>query len=107
MIINALKDIRDKHPQTPIILTDHDGYSSGFKNAISQPRYHRYYNRVNKVMDKAFAKLKRQGIKDIYHLSFDDIDQLQDGKVDGTHPSDLGMMQIATAYEKIIREILK
>ena len=107
LIINAVKDIRDKHPQTPIILTDHDGYSSGFKNAISQPRYHRYYNRVNKVMDKAFAKLKRQGIKDIYHLSFDDMDQLQDGKVDGTHPSDLGMMQIATAYEKIIREILK
>ena len=58
-------------------------------------------------MVKAFAKLKRQGIKDLYHLSFDDIDQLQDGKVDGTHPSDLGMMQIATAYEKIIREILK
>ena len=107
LIINAVKDIREKHQQTPIILTDHDGYSSGFKGATSQPRYFQYYNRVNKVMDKAFAKLKKQGIKDIYHLSFDDIDQLQDGKVDGTHPSDLGMMQIATAYEKLIREILK
>ena len=55
--------------------------ASGLKNAISQPRCRRYYNRVNKVMDKAFAKLKRQGIKDIYHLSFDDIDQITGRKV--------------------------
>ena len=57
-------------------------------------------------MDKAFAKLKKQGVKQIYHLTHDDIDQSPDGKVDGTHPNDLGMMRIATAYEKIIREIL-
>ena len=57
-------------------------------------------------MDKAFAKLKRQGMNQIYHLTYDDINQSPDGKVDGSHPNDLGMMRIATAYEKMIREIL-
>ena len=104
--MNAVKDIRAKHPDTPIILTDHDGYTSGFEGAVSQRRYYNYYSRVNRVMDKAFAKLKRQGMKQIYHLTYDDINQSPDGKVDGTHPNDLGMMRIATAYEKMIREIL-
>jgi len=45
-------------------------------------------------------------MKQIYHLTYDDINQSPDGKVDGTHPNDLGMMRIATAYEKMIREIL-
>lgn len=106
LIMDAVKDIRAKHPDTPIVLTDHDGYTSGFEGAVSQRRYYNYYSRVNKVMDKVFAKLKKQGVKQIYHLTHDDIDQSPDGKVDGTHPNDLGMMRIATAYEKIIREIL-
>ena len=106
LIMNVVKDIRAKHSDTPIILTDHDGYTSGFEGAVSQRRYYNYYSRVNRVMDKAFAKLKRQGMKQIYHLTYDDINQSPDGKVDGTHPNDLGMMRIATAYEKMIREIL-
>ena len=70
-----------------------------------------YYNGLdfilNKTMRAAFSELIFQEINQVYLLSNSDIGLDEVSFVDGTHPTDLGMLKYAEAYEKIIREILR
>ena len=43
----------------------------------------------------------------LYLLSKEELGLGIESFVDGTHPNDLGMVQYATAYEKIIRSIME
>lgn len=101
-ILNAVRDLRKKHNSTPILLAEHDGYTDEAINSVSRKNY----QEVNTVMKEAFAQLKSEGIKDIYLIPKEDFQQDIETMVDGTHPTDLGMMRYAEAYEKHIRKIL-
>ena len=101
-LISSVKVIRERHPTTPILLADHAGYSDGSTN---KDRY-KTYNELNELQAKAFMQLKSHGIKNIYLLPKEDFNLGLEDFVDGTHPSDLGMMNYALAYEKKIRLIL-
>lgn len=50
--------------------------------------------------------MQQSGIKDLYLLSNTDIGLDLESTVDYAHPNDLGMMKIARAYEKLIKNIL-
>ncbi|GAB3906950.1 SGNH/GDSL hydrolase family protein [Larkinella knui] len=103
LILEAVKNLRQKQPTTPILLVEHAGYTDG---GISPVRRN-YYAGVNEVMRRAFTQLKGEGIDQLYLLPKSQINLDQDAMVDGTHPSDLGMQQYAEAYEQSLRAILK
>ncbi len=102
LIIQAVKKLRAKCPSTPILLTEHAGYSDG---ALNSERFD-IYTGLNSVMEKAYKALIEEGINDLHILKHDDIGLGLDSFVDGTHPSDFGMVAYAKAYESVIRHIL-
>lgn len=102
-IVNAIIQLQSKHQATPILLVEHDGYTNEFTNVLRQSEY----KLVNVIMKKVVDSLQNRGIKNIYLLTKEDINQDIESMVDGTHPNDIGMMHYAQAYEKIIRSILK
>ena len=79
------------------------GYTDGSINPIRRNSY----LDVNNAQHEAFALLKADGVRDIYLMTREEINLSIDAMVDGTHPSDLGMQQYASAYEAVIRRILK
>lgn len=102
-IVASVKEIRAAHQDTPILMVDHAGYSDGIVDAGRKESY----EAVNALQDKAFKELKSNGVKNLYRLKYKAIDMGLEDFVDGTHPSDLGMVKYASAYENIIRKILK
>ena len=103
LIMSGVKQIRTKRPSTPILLVEHDGYSDG---AVDADRY-KTYTDLNRIAKEAFAQLKSDGLRDIHLLTKEELNLSMESFVDGTHPTDLGMMEYAFAYEKALREILK
>jgi len=101
-IISSVKLLKSKRVNTPILLVEHAGYPDG---ALNIERYNMYTN-LNKVMKRAFSDLRSQGFSDLFLLTSKDINLTMESTVAGTHPSDLGMMSYANAYERIIRSIL-
>lgn len=102
-IVNAVIQLRSKKPFTPILFTEHDGYSDG---AINPVRY-KEYTEANKALNEMFDSLSRRGFQNIYLLKKEEINQGIETMVDGTHPNDLGMMRYADAYEKKLKIIFK
>lgn len=102
-LITSVKQLRKQRPNIPILLTEHAGYSDG---ATNTERYE-LYSGLNQTIKKAYSDLLEAGVKNLYLLTKEEIAQDRNSFVDGTHPSDLGMMRYAGAYEQIIRQILK
>ncbi|MCG8307895.1 MAG: SGNH/GDSL hydrolase family protein [Cytophagales bacterium] len=102
LILDAVTQLRQKRPAVPILLVDHGGYSDASLNLTRRDRV----ERVNKTNHEAFAALKADGHHDIYLLSGNELGLDFEAFVDGTHPTDLGMMEYARAYETKIREIV-
>lgn len=103
-IIDAVNNLQHQHAQTPIILTEH---ASGVPDINLDSSFTNKYSRVNKILEVTFNKMKNAGTQNIYLLSAKDIGFTYESTIDGTHPNDIGMMQYANAYEKLIKEILK
>lgn len=99
----AVHTIRAKHPLVPIILTDHSGHLDNRMNTARAG----YFSGVSKESWRVYQELKSQGIKNLYYLKHEDIGLDINDSVDGTHPTDMGMLKYAKAYEKLIRTILK
>lgn len=102
-IVESVKSLRAKHPQTPILLTEHDGYTEGF----TMPHRQVFFEEANQDLREALAKLNAEQIPNLHTLTIAEIGMDLDCMVDGTHPNDLGMMRYAQAYEKKLREILQ
>lgn len=101
-IREAVKGLREKRPATPILLVEH---SLGPNEGIINQKSVRECMRVSDVMHQTFLKLKKEGEKNIYLLSNSAMGLDINSTVDGIHPNDLGMKQIADAYTKIILSI--
>jgi lysophospholipase L1-like esterase len=102
-IVNAVLQIRAAKPFTPILFTEHDGYSDGGINPV---RY-KEYTEANKALDQMFDSLSGRAFRNLYLLKKEAINQDIETMVDGTHPNDMGMMRYATAYEGKLKSILK
>lgn len=101
-LITAVLQLRNARPSTPILLTEHDGYTDGDMNAIRLNDY----TSVNQVLKEVLDSLVASGVKNLFTLTKKEINQDIESMVDGVHPNDIGMMRYAEAYEKSIREIL-
>lgn len=102
-IASAIHLLQTNKPGTPILLTDHSGYT---EEGISDIRK-KEYQEVNSALKGTFDSLVAKGVKNIYRLSKEEINQDIETMVDGVHPNDIGMMRYADAYEKKIRVILE
>lgn len=102
-IVSAVRIIRSNRPQTPILLTEHAGYGDNMacKDGEQEVLF------VNHALQMACKQLKQTGIKNLYVLTQKEIGLTMDSTVDGIHPSDLGMMTQAQAYNNKIKTILK
>ena len=98
----AVRQLRNKKPFTPILFVDHAGYSDGSLDTVRAGRV----NSINQANHENFAEMKAAGIQEIYLLSKDELNLSFESFVDGTHPTDLGMMEYADAYEAKIRKII-
>lgn len=99
----AVRGLQEKHPSTPILLVEH---SSGNTIRIIDTARYAEFAKVNRVLRNAVARLKMEGVRNIYLLSNKEIDFDIDATVDGLHPNDIGMKKYADAYETIIHSIL-
>lgn len=101
-IISSVRTLKSKRPTVPILLTEHGGYSDGATNMARQ----KTVTDLNNVLRKAFLQLKKEGFQGLHILPIGEIGLSNDSFVDGTHPSDLGMVEYASAYENKLRFIL-
>ena len=95
-ITGSVNELRQKRPGIPILLVEHGSYTDGLINTKKRASY----TDLNNVMKQAFAELKSGGVKNIFLLTMNEINLDIDCTVDGSHPSDLGMLRYADAYEK-------
>lgn len=100
-IVESVRSIRSKHPFTPILLTEHAGYTDGYMI----PERQTLFEGANKILTAAFGLLNKESITGLHLLSLKEIGIDEESMVDGTHPNDLGMLRYAEAYEKKLREI--
>jgi lysophospholipase L1-like esterase len=103
LTINAVKKLKEKRPEVPVILTAHIGYADEMTNKDTSDKH----IKLNKALNRAFYTLKSLGYTNIFLLQKDDLALEFDSYVDNIHPNDYGMIQYANAYEDLIREIVE
>lgn len=101
-MINAVKFLKERHRDTPILLVEHAGYS----DRLTDRERDAAVRNVNTWAKEVYQELFSTGITEIYFLSKEEIQLDLDATVDGTHPSDWGMQQIAASYIEILGDIL-
>ena len=101
-ILEAVSTLRRNQPHIPILMVDHAGYTE----SLTSEKKKREFMDVNEIQYQAFQELKRRGLNKIFYLKSEEIGLGKDDNVDGLHPTDLGMMKYAIAYEKKLRSIL-
>ena len=69
-ILNSVRQLRKERPETPILLTEHAGYTDGFINTNRKQAY----ERVNKIQKVTFEKLQKEGIANLHYLTYDETD---------------------------------
>jgi lysophospholipase L1-like esterase len=101
-ILKAVSTLWKNQPHIPILMVDHAGYTE----SLTSEKKKREFIDVNEIQHQAFQELKRRGLNKIFYLKSEEIGLGKDDNVDGLHPTDLGMMKYAMAYEKKLRSIL-
>ena len=101
-LVKAVRQLRAKRPETPIILTDHCGYP----HAVSYKKVKESQDYALKSMESAYQQLTDEGVRNLYYLRYKDIGMTADMTVEGIHMTDYGMTAYADAYEPLLREIL-
>lgn len=99
----CIKLLRGAHPSTPILLVEDRNYPDGF--LIPSRREHNEANHA--ALRAVYEKLLREKMDKLHYLKAEEL-LGDDGEAttDGSHPSDLGFMRQAKAFEKPLRKIL-
>jgi lysophospholipase L1-like esterase len=99
-----VKELRRVRPDTPILLVEDRTYQNAFLVEALMKR-----NLESRAAFKAaYASLKKEGVKGLHYLEGDDLlGDDGEGTIDASHPTDLGYVRQADAFEKPLRKILK
>lgn len=102
--VPLVKILREKRPETPIVLVEDRNYTDGFLIAGKRER-----NETNQAaLRKAFEELKAGGDKQLYYIEGKNmIGDDSEGTVDSSHPTDLGFYRQAEAFMKVLGPIFK
>ena len=102
--VPLVKKLRESHNKTPILLVE----DRSFTNTPFFPSIKLHHQKSRRALKKAFAELVYSGEVNLYYLDGDNLlGRDGEGATDGSHPSDLGMIRYADAYEPALRSILK
>ncbi len=98
-----VRRLRQARPTTPILLVE----ARVFPNAFLKPELLEMHRKNQRALRDAYDRLITGGMKGLYYLEGDEL-LGGDGEatVDGSHPTDLGMVRYADAYEKVLRRLL-
>lgn len=102
-IQSSVKYLKEKHPDTPILLTYHAGLGDGLVD--SERNEGTIFK--NQLLQQEYESLLAQEVQGIYLLTMDEIGMNEGDFVDGTHPTDGGMKKYADAYALKIRQIFE
>lgn len=101
-LITTVKTLKRAHPDVPVLLVDDADVSiDPLDTSRDAP-----YRKINEINRAVFEELKISDMQGIYLLPASQIGLNTESTTEGVHPNDYGMLQYATAYENIIREIL-
>jgi lysophospholipase L1-like esterase len=96
--------LREARPTTPILLVE----DRVFPNSVALPVQMEEHQERHKALRTTYERLVASGVKGLFYVPGGDLLGADgDATVDGSHPSDLGMVRYADAYEKILRVALK
>jgi len=96
--------LREAKPGTPIVLVE----NPVFAEVLVLPDGMKVHQGRRTGVRDGYDRLIASGMKDLYYIAGDAL-LGEDGEatVDGTHPSDLGMIRYADAFEEVLRPLLK
>lgn len=98
-----VKLLREKRPETPILLVEDRTYSDAFLIGSKRERNDSSRAALKAAYDRLIAEgITRLGYLEGEHLLGDD----NEGTVDSSHPTDLGFMRQADAFEPALQELL-
>lgn len=101
---NLVKTLRQKHPNTPIILVENILYPDIF---LDQKKY-KVIEAKNKSFLKVYNDLRKSGVKNLHYISAQNLIGTDgEATIDGTHPTDVGFERMANAFEPVLRKLLK
>ncbi|MDX5478591.1 MAG: hydrolase, partial [Cyclobacteriaceae bacterium] len=99
----AARKLRSDNSKVPVLFTAHAGYSDQYVDHSRRE----LVTKLNTILLEELDKLWKQGVNGIHHLSSEAIGLDQFDFVDGTHPTDGGMLKYAKAYQNKILEVYK
>ncbi|MDR2706362.1 MAG: SGNH/GDSL hydrolase family protein [Planctomycetaceae bacterium] len=99
-----IREVCNSHPNTPIILVE----DRTFTNAWLKPDEQKLHSERRKFLRQTYEKLTTEGMKNLIyvegqHLLGDD----DEGTIDSSHPTDLGMVRMANILQPILKKILE
>lgn len=96
--------LRDKHPNTPIIMIPSVVRELSYFNQYWGERNHLQNDNWKAEYNKLIAK----GVKALYYLDTQNLlGDDHEGTTDGTHPNDLGFMRMVEEIEPFVLDVLK
>lgn len=99
-----VRTLRKALPKTPILLVEDRDYASAF--LITGLRQHNLDSRD--ALRKAYNRLVAEGVEGLHYLPGDKlIGDDGEGTVDGSHPTDLGFVRQADAFQAVLGPLLK
>lgn len=102
-LIYGIKKIRQTH-DCPILLAEFT--VCGQEGAI-YARSTQQADAKNEILAEVYKELRKEGVKKLYYLSADQWSAGMDGYVEGDHPNDFGMMQLAAGATARLKSILR
>jgi hypothetical protein len=102
--VPLVRQLREAQPEAPIILVE----DRTFTNAWIRESRRQHHAQSRAQLRKAFGQLQKSGTSELYYLEGENLlGKDSEGATDGSHPSDLGFMRQADAFEPILREVLR
>lgn len=102
--VDFVMTLRQKHPDTPIIVIQTLVRESGNFNLKARENV----KRQNEAISEQVEVLRKKNVKNLYFIKEDRfLGTDHEGTIDGTHPNDLGFDRMLQKYKPAIGKILK
>ncbi|MCP4778161.1 MAG: hypothetical protein GY880_28435 [Planctomycetaceae bacterium] len=99
-----VKRLRKYHPEIPILLVE----DRAMTNSVFYQRSKDFHQQNRASLEAAYQSLLAAGENNIFYLDGQKLlGSDGEGATDGSHPSDLGMVRYADAYEPVLQRMLK
>ena len=100
-VVPFVKRLRKSRPKTPILLVE----DRSFANAFLRPNKQAHHAASRSALRTGFDRLIKDRTKRLYYLEGAELIGNED-TVDSSHPSDLGFVRQADAFEIILKKML-